>query len=854
MNQATSIGKAATQTKSVSQADSSVGQNALSMAPPDYGIDFVDSDQAVAAPLQRASGQLIQAISKPELVAQRQAAEEEEEEEDVLQGIFTSSEESVHFHGETGKTDSCTGISGPLRTSLEALSGMDLSGVKIHKNSSKPARLNALAYTQGQDIHVGPGKEKHLPHEGWHAVQQMQRRVKPTTQILGVSINDDAGLEREADMMGTKALQTIRTEQETKESAPPGAVPVQRFEAREHKSMGDKGSGGTKMNLPGGLKVTFGEITALAGDYFGSVPQIQKLAGVNGDGKTAGTRDEVEFALYVKVRKSKKAKDFGQEVKDAVEERYYRLAGTNVTHFTEPGKGDSGRSFDQLASARGVVPKRAAKAYGVAKGTKVPVNNAGSYRANHLAAIRTAAVAGAAGKPIDKAMLYEAFSSHFLTDAYAAGHVRTPRAAISKWWNPKVPMFWTNLQLWMAERIAKHMNDHSVAGYVKTVQQLYEAAQETLDEVASKIPALSFGDAVSGAMHDIDNTQGVMAQVGNDVVKLVGDGQVIDSKDRELVNGVETAKKAAAGVKVSLKDVKTAYAMGKAGSDLNAILAALRLPDGLFRAEQLWPRALPGSDPRQTNAALKWKADKVEDLFKDPDMRKALTHFAHEKADTLGSAINLKPPLKADKEAALREAVLARLKADEAAVIATFREIINYTPGSATGETGGVFGHDKDDDALSYYRKAKAKNALHTLTLNQRTRLVRLVLEGATVGAEDTMVADLLVSSKTHAPAVVKAVGWRWIWSDLSGGDLEQVVDGVGPAFWGTQSLNAKKREVKYLADGWTSDISQRLIIVILRTCSGPKEVRAVNKHVGWPGLNWDLSGRYQDEFDRLKE
>ncbi|MGH8594092.1 MAG: hypothetical protein ACREV3_09610 [Gammaproteobacteria bacterium] len=26
-------------------------------------------------------------------------------------------------------------------------------------------RLHALAYTQGTDIHVGPGPEQHLPHE-----------------------------------------------------------------------------------------------------------------------------------------------------------------------------------------------------------------------------------------------------------------------------------------------------------------------------------------------------------------------------------------------------------------------------------------------------------------------------------------------------------------------------------------------------------------------------------------------------------------------------------------------------------------------------------------------------------------
>jgi hypothetical protein len=65
----------------------------------------------------------------------------------------------------------------------------------------------SLAYAQGTDIHLGPGQEKHLPHEAWHVVQQKQGRVKPTMQLKGkVNINDDAGLEKEADVMGAEAL------------------------------------------------------------------------------------------------------------------------------------------------------------------------------------------------------------------------------------------------------------------------------------------------------------------------------------------------------------------------------------------------------------------------------------------------------------------------------------------------------------------------------------------------------------------------------------------------------------------------------------------------------------------------
>lgn len=101
-----------------------------------------------------------------------------------------------------------TGLPDQLKSGVEQLSGMDISDVKVHYNSSQPAQLQAHAYAKGTDIHVGPGQEKHLAHEAWHVVQQKQGRVRPTLQLKpGVPVNDDTGLEKEADVMGEKALQ-----------------------------------------------------------------------------------------------------------------------------------------------------------------------------------------------------------------------------------------------------------------------------------------------------------------------------------------------------------------------------------------------------------------------------------------------------------------------------------------------------------------------------------------------------------------------------------------------------------------------------------------------------------------------
>ncbi len=100
-----------------------------------------------------------------------------------------------------------TGMPDNLKSGIESLSGFSMDDVRVHYNSSKPATVQALAYTQGTDIHVAPGQEKCLPHEAWHVAQQMAGRVSPTTNINGMPVNDNAALEHEADVMGEKAVQ-----------------------------------------------------------------------------------------------------------------------------------------------------------------------------------------------------------------------------------------------------------------------------------------------------------------------------------------------------------------------------------------------------------------------------------------------------------------------------------------------------------------------------------------------------------------------------------------------------------------------------------------------------------------------
>lgn len=117
-----------------------------------------------------------------------------------------------------------TGLPNNLKIGIENLSGYSMDDVRVHYNSDKPAQLNALAYTQGTDIHVASGQEQHLAHEAWHVVQQKQGRVLPTIQLQGVNVNDNEGLEKEADRMENYVQKVQQSNKTTLKSTPLNSV------------------------------------------------------------------------------------------------------------------------------------------------------------------------------------------------------------------------------------------------------------------------------------------------------------------------------------------------------------------------------------------------------------------------------------------------------------------------------------------------------------------------------------------------------------------------------------------------------------------------------------------------------
>ena len=99
-----------------------------------------------------------------------------------------------------------------MSTKLESTLDSDFSNVNVHADSSQATQMGALAYAQGSDVHFAPGQfkpetsagQKLIGHEFAHVVQQAEGRVKPTVEVNGMPVNDNKGLEQEADRMGDK--------------------------------------------------------------------------------------------------------------------------------------------------------------------------------------------------------------------------------------------------------------------------------------------------------------------------------------------------------------------------------------------------------------------------------------------------------------------------------------------------------------------------------------------------------------------------------------------------------------------------------------------------------------------------
>ncbi|MCB9765266.1 MAG: DUF4157 domain-containing protein [Alphaproteobacteria bacterium] len=705
---------------------------------------------------------------------------------------------------------------GPLQEQIEAFFGTDFSQVSIAQDG-RPEDIGAQALTQGESLSFAAGRFDPsspqgmalLGHELAHVVQQRQGRVD-TAQAKGGDIVADGSLESEADAAGAalarggEAPSSLRggpasgggggTQAKSEDS------PIQLFGSAEHKSLGDNVEGGgytmgDQQGPPEAAEynsrfvLTHGDIIMLSGDFFSprdtrvnaegqEEPDPDSLFRISAvpsgsPGQQVGSRDEVVYAIkkatpddprfdQVCSEDPERGKwglvQFSSAVIAAVDARYLNRAASNDEHFVAPNGTDAGPLAGDGASA------------------------GGSYRALHEFALATAFDLGAGGSDAGMGLAREAAAQHFLTDHFAAGHLRTPRGSIRTHWQGIYPLFWNNIRAKIALDVATWINDNDNIGYLATVDQIFTDTHATVLAETEDIPPMGFDDLVSLISHDYDNENGLW--VTNDLNiqwKLFGDGN-LDSTDPAN----RTREMAELAVRLGDDDVRVAHSlgqqMGEGGLSQDELHAQVRArsaspanPGGeRYAPEQVLPRPDPARE--EDNGRQNWEQDSVEDLWTTPvtssteetfgDAISAamqggeLNHELSDMASKFPESQTVKSIFEVHPRRGFNEGFLNPLVANPRQGLL---DIIHFSPsrGQATqNEDDAVMRELAGEDGEG----GMSDEEMQGLTLQQRAERVRQLIGGWTGEDEGEQVIRLFsTASAGQRPVLYEMVeGHRW--------------------------------------------------------------------------------------------
>jgi hypothetical protein len=401
------------------------------------------------------------------------------------------------------------------------------------------------------------------------------------------------------------------------------------MKSHEHRAVGQAATAGALVQVGGDcaeerLVLSYGDVVALSGDFFASQPcgahsvagtqdgtegltsdDLFRLAAIPGDrGTKLGTRDEIICALKVMAvdgafvdARFEPGGEFGDfrftataamtEVERRVRDRFLALATANGDHFVAPGRPDTAHDHNDPQFSRfdsAVV----------------------AYRRLHEAALDEAYRLGRCRADESPAMAKEAAAQHYLTDAFAAGHLRTPVTAIRDYWHHRYPRFWHSLQRKVATDTAAALRELVRPARILPDGFLYDRVHAAVKARTSRYPPITLGDLLARVFHDWDNSHGLLLEGGG---ILFGDGLLEDGVGKKL---------AVAAVRAGIDDIEVAYQLGVSGSRLHGevlyreVRSATGAPNDAFRAETRIP-TLSADNPPQN-----WRATDVEELWSSP--------------------------------------------------------------------------------------------------------------------------------------------------------------------------------------------------------------------------------------------
>jgi hypothetical protein len=317
-----------------------------------------------------------------------------------------------------------------IRRKAEQSLGGDFGEVRVHQGEQAAAanrELGSTAFAHGSDVVLGAsaanGANPVMAHELAHVAQQ--RGATP-----GVATKSERGAggsahEVEADQAAAAILVGAPAS-----ISQVGAERIMCFEGAEHMDLGNAAYGGQVITI-GQVKLPAGVFTALQGDFFGTFGELEQACNSN---------PKLILDYYEVLKKEGKLRALHQQdpskypepdsngpimVASALNGRspmnYLDLAATNFNHFSEQNDA-SKKEFKQVSEAN---PAYAAE---IADASGKFGQNISQWLHMHLDAAHKAFDDGVANKELGGVgVAMDASALHYLTDAFAAGHMRVPR-------------------------------------------------------------------------------------------------------------------------------------------------------------------------------------------------------------------------------------------------------------------------------------------------------------------------------------------------------------------------------------------------------------------------------------------
>lgn len=530
------------------------------------------------------------------------------------------------------------------RSQAERLFHRDFADVRVTEHSELAKNFGTTALTLGNEVHLAERaplgtsvKDRSiLGHELAHVVHQQsddRAESQTPTRLREFTLEQEANQAARAFAVGVPA--------------PPlsdGAArraQVQLFESGEHLALGNAAGaakGIKQIELADGYTLSYGEIVAMNGDYFKDLDQMKSLA------TTISGRSQLEYVRQVRVKGwDTRRSNFDPAVIKTADDRYAALLNTNYKHFANPRESDLAQSPED---------KDRDTQY-----RQQPRSALQAYRQYHEAAISAAWAASQQnnGTTLNDAHAEEAAGGHFLTDAFSAGHIRTPRDDVKSYWEQN----WSSGDLahGFAEWASKQMlgmgepatmfvdplEDPSSTPWLdlKMQSKIYDIMLEKL-----RAAGFGFGDMLALALHDYDNKMGLDVIADGAQAEVFGDGHLAEGDTRDL---------AVKAVEAGIDEVNTVYHAAGPDTNFAKILEDLKGPTGLYSPERQIPEAV---DKKHT---IDWKAD-IDTILKDPAFEVAMISVAKKMAkelrlspDYVGLMEGFLRPLTDDPIGSLRE-------------------------------------------------------------------------------------------------------------------------------------------------------------------------------------------------------